>query len=333
MSDDRRSETTNVIVQAKEAGEAHVENVPVSVLQAIYHEVTGKTEKLSRYYSDNYIFEFDDLAQLIQKFGQQLEHYSVIGPTISVRVTHQNRESVTYSSWEKFLGYDSSRVEPVTEIYVRINFAIKLPTVTKHQNYTIGIRCQSLIAEALDDEDDYAPFIARRNSLWAEIEYVDYLVARAFIGIVEEWQSGVRKMEGISIPSKAIFSSYRIRMFGPFTMLLPAFGLCWFLIDRFMVPVGAAMTFGDFAIWGLGLAAILVFSYGISLVCGDYIGDNLVKISCLSAIRLNRGDQSAFKEFGKRRSKYKTLLGFSVTGFLVPLLVSVAAGLLLDRYF
>jgi hypothetical protein len=71
------------------AGTAIIEeNDQFKIAQAIYNAVTGKTEKLSRPYSKDYLITADDVRQLHLKCQQACGQWVVLNKSESITVHH-----------------------------------------------------------------------------------------------------------------------------------------------------------------------------------------------------------------------------------------------------
>ena len=77
--------------------------MPKSAVQALYHAVTGKTERFSKELDGNVVVSRADVERLHHIVIQQIEHYDVIAkPTVTIVVKTANNKVYTYSSWERF---------------------------------------------------------------------------------------------------------------------------------------------------------------------------------------------------------------------------------------
>jgi hypothetical protein len=117
-----------------------VGGLPATAVQALYHAATGKTENLTKQLSKNFIIRESDLNQLYFKIMQQLEHFErVAGPTVTIKVQFDNRESQQFSSWVGFKLSDSGKTEIVSNVVLKFEFVIKLPEVPVPQRYVVNI--------------------------------------------------------------------------------------------------------------------------------------------------------------------------------------------------
>jgi hypothetical protein len=78
--------TTEMRLREHSGDEATLHDVPVSVMQALYHELTGRTETLSRAFKDNYIFAQSDIISLAEKMLQSLHNTTLRPPTLNLKL-------------------------------------------------------------------------------------------------------------------------------------------------------------------------------------------------------------------------------------------------------
>tara|TARA_R110001592_G_C13044445_1_gene739594 strand:+ start:809 stop:1237 length:429 start_codon:yes stop_codon:yes gene_type:complete len=132
---------TKGIIERNESDENQVvnigDNLPVSmkIVQSIYNEITGKTERLSQTLRNNHDITFNDLKQLNIKIRQLYEQYNVVSKNCAVTVFHVNDCKEQFSSFERFEIYDSSNTSPCENVRLEYNFLIVLPGTQKAQPY------------------------------------------------------------------------------------------------------------------------------------------------------------------------------------------------------
>ena len=83
---------------------------------------------------------------------------------------------------------------PIESVPIKYNFLIVLPIIRKPQAYTISVRLVSRSALQTKMRNDF-PFASRTplihlmssKTVYVEIEYVDYAVARSFMSTIDDW--------------------------------------------------------------------------------------------------------------------------------------------------
>ncbi len=129
-------------------GEGTPNRTPVSiqVLQNIYHELTGKTEEVSKSYNAPFQVVHGDFEQLNHRVSQVCEQYNIRAANCSITIYYVNDTQETFSSFEKFRAFNAGSTSPVESVLINYNFLILLPKLNQPQSYTLSIRVASRIA-------------------------------------------------------------------------------------------------------------------------------------------------------------------------------------------
>ena len=196
-----------------------LESLPKPVLQQIYHAVTGKTENLSARLRGNVIINAADFERLYDMLIDQLNLYkTVVNPTTTILIKHEGGKSTTYSSWERFKTLSNSNYEVTSEITLRIEFLIHLPQTERPQRCIVSINLDSSLPFIMRNSDHapeledlgFAYFIAVDwTTIKISIDFVDFLIAKAFSGVVEEWfrtleKSPSKKLDKLLLMNQSI---------------------------------------------------------------------------------------------------------------------------------
>lgn len=281
-------------------------NVPVEasdrhkIAQAIYHAVTGKTEKLSRAFSENYRVTFPDIEQLFAKCDQMCGQWNLLNRTTNITVHHLDDNTQNFSSLDRFRAYDLSQTSPVEALTVEFNLLLNLPNVEKPQPYKIVIRIISTITLMRRMEQDMPPpsFLRffRAGPVVVEIEYVDYIIARSMMAIIDSWMNEVQ----ISEKRKLLLfiqrnSHWLPRISGALLLMLSS------VASYNSAPSVLSANSGDQL-----LAQFLIATFAFvaaSMYAGSWLGrlteGFIDKIQELSYVKLNRGDDRQINEFIK----------------------------------
>jgi hypothetical protein len=298
-----------------------INRVPTSAIQALYHAATGKTENLEKRLTKNFIVRKPDLEQLYFKVLQQLEHFErVAGPTITVKVGFHNNEHQQFSSWERFRIFDAGRAEVVSDVVIKFEFLIRLPEQLDPQRYVLNIDVDSKLPMVIDEEKrGYGIFhfffgLEKLPSLTVSIDFIDYLCAKNFVQIVEDWFNVLEE-------------SPTSKWYKRFT----TFQLNWrFTFSKF-ANIGAAIFIALYAYLNRGdvgnltqiiyLGSVAIVAWTISLVLCAHIGnlfESLISKSFIpAAIVLTTGDERAFKKVQERARNVPpkmALYGLTIVG-------------------
>lgn len=168
---------------------------PPGVLQALYHAVTGKTENYSKRLSGNVVIAHTDIVRLHDMILQRIQHYETVYPaTVSVIIKDADEKKLTYSSWERFRFLEIGSMSVTSELILKFEFLIKLPSSNDPQRCIINIELDSDLPIVTAEDGISTNFISFFGSFsykWRpvliSIEFVDFLVAKTFSSVVEEW--------------------------------------------------------------------------------------------------------------------------------------------------
>ena len=171
--------------------------VSLQTLQGIYNELTGKSEEVGKSYSKPIRVKFSDIEQLNHKITQACEQYNVVSGSCSVTVYYVDDTRDQFSSFDRFRLHNSGSTSPVESVLLKYNFLVLLPKTKKPQSYTVSIRLASRVAVSKRMKSEFygtPPSIFRlmgNRTAVVEIQYVDYMVARNFLNLIDEWFKGI----------------------------------------------------------------------------------------------------------------------------------------------
>lgn len=302
--------------------------VSIQTLQGIYHELTGKSEDVSKTYNKPFQISLADLEQLNYRVKQCYEQYQIQTDNCSVKVFYVNDARDTFSSFERFASFNAGTTSAVESVLIEYNFLIILPKTHKPQTYKLSIRIASRVAIEKQFQHD-GPFRIRQiiklmasQTAVVNVKYIDYVVARSILNTVDSWFEGV-KTQFVSKPWKYVTRH---------THFLPH-------ISRYFV--GACVAYLIYAnsrtflpastdLHQLGVFLLLAFvglfaAYHLASHLGSAAEASIDNWSPLSYLSLTKGDESLIEET-KRRNKRSILFG--IIKFVCALLVSVLSGVI-----
>lgn len=296
------------------------------IAQAFYHAVTGKTEKLSRSFTENYCVRFADIEQLNAKCKQMCAQWHVLESNTNITINHLDDNTQNFSSVERLKIYDQSQTSPVEGITIDFNILLSLPGVEKPQPYKITVRVLSAVALMRRIEEDMPPpsFLKwfRGGPIVVDIEYVDYVVARNILSTMESWVNEVQ----ISAKGKALRFAQRNSIWAPrvggaILLLVAAMASFWSAGEVLQVDSGDQV-----------LAQFLIATFAFvagSMYLGTWVGrfaENAIdRLQELSYIAFNRGDERLIDRF---RRKNRNSLVIAVTSFVVITIHAVSINLI-----
>lgn len=193
-SDTVSSRSNSIVIQPDDAG--------ISVAQAIYHHVTGKTERIFEAFSGVFKIELCHISQLHHKIAQTAQRHHQDEKNCSVDVALHKKERVRFSSYERFSQMDWGVADPVSEIIYTYNFlshnnVAPVGTELKPENYKIVVTINQDTRFDKDGDEEEMPYYLRSifagQSITVSINYVDYTIARAILAAVREWVDALPK--------------------------------------------------------------------------------------------------------------------------------------------
>jgi len=192
----------DVVLKGGKDSSVTLENVPVEILQAMYREITGKTEKISKYYAASIELDIDTISQLFYRVTQTINQFGPIERSETITVNHLGDDKLTFSSFERFRLYDTNKRAPIAAILISFNILIRSAQTEKPYNYKLTVRFLPFVLKEAEQEGLSFRYLIgpyAERPLYAEIEYVDYVVARSVISAVDEWVNSIKNTENSPI--------------------------------------------------------------------------------------------------------------------------------------
>lgn len=303
-----------------------IENMPKAALQAIYAAVTGKTERLSKRLKGNVRICHADVDRLYQSIRQHIEHLDVLAPpTVTVVVKTEDAQSFQYSSWERFEKLQANAFSVTSEVTLKVEFVMVLPNGLGPQRLVMTVNLDSSLPVIAPE--DKGPLDGPMSGLvvafgdkWPTcniaIDFVDFLVAQRFSGVVEGW------FHDLQIIPFSKLNMMLVKNWGTVRELFdaaPLFGLSAFLIG-YVTFSGVALDKLPEAIlaWAIG-----VIIYAIAKAAAARLqASSQSKIAANimpSVIVLTEGDNRRLAWFESKRSKS----GFTAWSLSISIAVNI----------
>lgn len=309
--------------------------VSIQTLQGIYHELTGKTEDVSKSYDQPFQTDLADFQQLNHRVVQCCEQYHVRAANCSVKVFYVNDTQETFSSFERFAGFNAGTTSAVESVLVTYNFLIVLPKVEKPQSYTVSVRLASRIAvewQMRENMPFHMPKILRtmgNRTAVVTVKYVDYSVARSLLNTVDQWFDGLSKASTSKAWRYIIKRSHFLPIISRYTVGAAVAYLIFASSGHFL-PVNASLhQLAVFVLWAfVGLFA----SYRLAHHLGSTAEDSLDRWSPLAYLSLTAGDRNLIREAsGANRFNSIIALGKFVGALLVSLVAKFIVTLIVGQ--
>ncbi|MCS6236322.1 hypothetical protein G3495_14490 [Shewanella baltica] len=301
------------------------EQFPISlkVYQDIYHQITGRTEKISKKYSDNILLDFSEIEQLHYKIMQLCDVHTVIANNEVISVFHEKERKEQFTSFERFKAYNSNATKPTISVVLRYNFSIILPDRKQTQEYIITIKLTSRVTMLQAMEEEIPPFMRGRFVSFADqhtaevsVEYADYIVARSYLEAFDEWIEGCNSKQSNRFLDLAQAYSYVIPKALKLLMSSVLIFYCLKSVPTFLSSTSPQDWGRFFVIFG----GAFYFVISISETSGRIIEKSIDSIQLMSYLKLNKGDEKLISKFSERNKS--TIFRF-IGGCVLTLILGV----------
>lgn len=306
--------------------------ISLQVLQNIYHEITGKSEDVSKSYEDPFQISLEDLIQLNLRIGQCCEQYNIKAANCSAKIFYLDDTNETFSSFERFQAFNAGTSSAVESILLTYNFMILLPKLEKPQCYSISIRIASRVAVERQFHNGM-PFnvpkilriMGQRTSV-VTVKYVDYAVARSLLNTVDQWFQTTSQAHTSKIWLFITRRSHYLPLLARYFVGLVVAFLILISIDNFIIENASLNQYAKFSF----CAFIGLFSaYRLAHHLGSSAEDSLDKWSQLSYLSLTAGDKKLIKSAQQNnKSSIATALFKFSFAILISLIAKIIVGLI-----
>ncbi|MBW8307947.1 MAG: hypothetical protein K0M56_00015 [Kaistella sp.] len=298
--------------------------ISLQTLQGIYNELTGKSEEVGKSYTKPIQVNFSDVEQLNHKISQACEQYNVVSSICTVTVYYIDDTRDRFSSFDRFRLHNTGCTSPVESILLKYNFLVLLPKTKQPQTYSISIRLASRVAVMRRMQGDFygpPPQIFRmmgNRTAVVEVEYVDYMVARTLLNVVDEWFKGVPTASELKWLNWLRYRSHHVpRLAKFFTGVIV--GLIMIALFPTFIPSGSTdlLKYGLFSAWAM-LGAFT--AYKLAGFFSVLIENSIDEWTELSYVSITKGDELEIK---KAQGKNRFAVTKGVIGFFLTVSISV----------
>lgn len=310
--------------------------VSIQVLQGIYHELTGKSEDVSKTYDDAFKVVIGDIEQLHHRMNQTCEQYHIKGSNCSVKLFYLDDTQETFSSFERFRAFNSGSTSAVESVLLTYNLMIVPPKTGQVQSYTISIRLASKVAierkmrqgMPMSMPKIFRVMTSSRTAV-VSVKYVDYAIARTLLNCVDEWFKTLPKSSANGVVLfLQDYSSY-IRLLTRYLALGCVFVVLFLNLSSFVGPDADGFTIVRFLL----CASVGMFAaYRLADHLGSAAEDSLDAWSAVSYVQLTTGDKAAIEE-AATSNRASLVFGTAklLAAFSVSVLAKVVADLIIQR--
>lgn len=299
--------------------------VSVKLYQDIYHQVTGRTEQISRRYKDNLQLELADIEQLYYKISQLCDVHHVVASNEVISIFYEKERKEQFTSFARFKLYNANSTSPCLNFVLKFNFSIIPGGLQKPQEYVVTLKLTSRLGLLRQLENDDHPafmrgyFFSTLSVAEITVDYADYVVARGFMEAFDEWIKGTKKAprnDTISFLRKqSHYFPEILRIIG--ALLLTVFALS--AVPNQLIEGSSASTWARFLVIYGGGAFIITRLMGF---VGSLFERAIDNYPTLSYLNLNKGDANLIENFNTER---KPELWRFILGCVSTIILGIAA--------
>ncbi len=295
----------------------------IDLFFSMHQKVNSRNEEISKSYTNNILVTFNDLKELHLKTIQSIESTKPIKSTIGLRIviSHNEGESEKFNSFQDFEKHNTTSPNPTTDISFTYIFSIYDQEKADFENYKITNRVRSRVAELAQLEKEAPPFISSAilssmvtQTAKISIEYADYVKARHFTAMFDEWIKGCEESKSIKIINHLKKISHLVPKLGK----LAIFALLAIFTAQ---AIDTNLITNDFSVKFIVIyASVFVITGGIAELFLRKIESSIDGYLAISYLNINKGDTKLIKTFSQRNI-------FSITWSIVGTIGTIAIGL------
>ncbi|BCG65183.1 MAG: hypothetical protein methR_P3008 [Methyloprofundus sp.] len=280
----------------------------------IYEKANSKNEEISKSYKNNILVKFSDIKELHYKTVQSITSLNPVKSNIGIRiaVSHNEGETDKFNSFEDFEKHHITSPNPTSNLRMLYTFAVYDNESGMFENFKVINQLRSRVAELEQAEKEAPPFIpqafiASLVTITAKItiEYDDYVKARHFTAMFDEWIRGCDESNNVKGINFLKRNSHLITKFGKLTIYAMLAIFTSKAIDANIITTALTVKF-------------IVIYASVFVIFGNVVELFLRKIEssidgylALSYLNINKGDAKLIKEYANRNrfSVFKILIG------------------------
>lgn len=280
----------------------------------IYERVNSSNDEIKKQYKNNLLIKFDEIKELHEKTFQTIRSLKPTSVGLKINISQNEGESENFESFEDFESHKVTSPKPTNSVYFVYNFSIFDKDSNVFETYKVKIRIISRVSMLAEFEKEAPSFMPptvlaslATPTVIIAIEYADYIKARNFISMSDEWVKGCEESGG----SKIIHSLKRYSHF------LPKIGknIIYILLAYYTIN---AIGQNDFDNAQLG--KLIIFYMTSFIVLGSLAAIFLSKLEqsidsymSVSYIDMNKGDKKLIRKYENRN---RSSLFWSAIGLL-----------------
>lgn len=271
----------------------------------IHQKVNARSEEISKSYKNNILVEFNDIKELNDKVIQSIKSLKPQKGSLLVRVivSHNEGEAERFNSFEDFSNHNITSPNPTAEIVLIYTFAHFDFESGEIENYKVITNIKSRIGELNQIEKEAPPFISSAiisnmvtSTARIKVEYTDYVKARHFIAMFDEWIRGRDESKNVKLISFLKNISHNISKFSH-------------LIIIALLGIFVSGSIENAALDGVSLIQFIIIYASVFFIISELAEVCLKKLElsidsylAISYLKINKGDAKLIKEFEARNT-------------------------------
>lgn len=274
--------------------------VSLKLYQDIYHQVTGRTERISRRYKDNLLLDLGDIVQLHHKISQLCDVHHIVASNEVVSIFYEKERKEQFTSFERFKLHNANATSPCLNVVLKFNFSLTPSGLKKPQEYVVTVKLTSRLGVMKQLEEDDSPsfmrgfFFSRSPTAEITVDYADYVIARGFMEAFEEWIKGTKRTADNTILK---FVRTRSHYIPELFKVIGAVGLVVLALSNVatLTAVGILLSvWARFFVIYAGCSYIIISLLGLA---GSWLEQAIDNYPTLSYVNLNKGDENLIADF------------------------------------
>lgn len=289
----------------------------------IQEKVNARSEELSKSYNDNLLVRFSDIKELHHKTIQSIKSLKPANNTIGLRiaVSHHEGESEKFNTFDGFEKYNVTSPNPTSDVEMVYGFTLYDAECKTFENYKVINQVRSRVGELAQLEKEAPPFVSKAliaslvtTTAKITIHYEDYVKARHFTAMFDEWVRGCDEAKAIKF----------FNFIKPYSHLITRFGKL-FIFALLAYFTSSAI---DLKVIGSDLTTKFIVIYASAFVIVGSLSETLlrkIEISIdgylpLSYVEINKGDTKLIADYDGRN---RASIGWSVVALFGTLLIGL----------
>lgn len=279
----------------------------------MHERINAKSEEISKSYSNNILITIKDIQELHYKTMQSIESLRPAMSSIGIRiaVSHNEGESEKFNSFDEFLTHNKTSPNPTSNIQMTYTFTLHDAEKDTFENYKVNNVVRSRVAEIRQIEKEAPSFISKvlisslvTTTAMISIEYSDYVKARHFTAMFDEWIKGCDESKKI----ESINSLKKVSGFIPRIGIMTIYALMAYFTAS---AIDAKFVNSDYIVKFVVIyASVFLIIRGFCQILLNKIEDSINGYLALSYLDISKGDAKIIKDFSSRnRSSILWALG------------------------